>query len=622
MNSLLPALILVPLSGFLLSLFIPRHNEKFISGIAFLTTGLELLLSILFITLWLLSAEDFINIKEIVIYKTAGYEFFIDLYFDRITAVYLITGSILSFLIAVYSRYYMHRESGYKRFFNTKLFFVTGYMLVILSGNFETMFIGWEILGVSSFLLIAYYRNRYLPVKNAVKVFSIYRIGDVGILLAMWMSHHLWHENITFEQFNNVHAISEHIKDHEWLVLFISFMLLLSASAKSAQFPFSSWLPRAMEGPTPSSAIFYGSLSVHIGVFLMMRSYPFWEQEMSVRIFIIVMGLVTSFVATQTARVQSSIKAQIAYASAAQIGLIFIEVALGLQTLALIHFAGNAFLRTYQLLVSPSVVTYLIKEQFYNYQAPAPRAEDTWPSKIRHSIYMMSLREWRLDDLMYQNLWNPIKKAGNTLNFLKINTVIYYFGALYLMAFALWFINFKFPGEISAYIPSVLAFIGLLMVLKAFTERYSPRLSLLLVMMNHAWIALAVSFNENFRIEETILYLAGVAVSGIIAYLSIARLRKLEGHVDLQSFKGHIYEHPKIGLLFLLACLGLSGFPITTTFLGEDLIFSHIHPEQIALACFAALSFILNGLALIRLYARIFLGPHIKTYHERAHRSS
>jgi formate hydrogenlyase subunit 3/multisubunit Na+/H+ antiporter MnhD subunit len=190
------------------------------------------------------------------------------------------------------------------------------------------------------------------------------------------------------------------------------------------------------------------------------------------------------------------------------------------------------------------------------------------------------------------------------------------------MAFALWFINFKFPGEISAYIPSVLAFIGLLMVLKAFTERYSPRLSLLLVMMNHAWIALAVSFNENFRIEETILYLAGVAVSGIIAYLSIARLRKLEGHVDLQSFKGHIYEHPKIGLLFLLACLGLSGFPITTTFLGEDLIFSHIHPEQIALACFAALSFILNGLALIRLYARIFLGPHIKTYHERAHRSS
>lgn len=622
MNILLPLLILIPLGGFLVSLLWAKKNEKSISRTAFVTSGLELLLAITFTSIWFFSESKYINIKEFIIYKTNHYEFFIDLYFDKIAAVYLIVGSLLSFLITVYSTYYLHRESGYKRFFNTKLLFITGYMLVILSGNFETMFIGWEILGISSFLLIAFYRNRYLPVKNAVKVFSIYRIGDVGILLAMWMSHHLWHANITFDQFRDLAVIKEHIREHESTVLFISVMLLLSASAKSAQFPFSSWLPRAMEGPTPSSAIFYGSLSVHIGVFLMLRTYPFWAEEISIRILIIVMGVFTSFVATQTARVQSSIKAQIAYASVAQIGFIFIEVALGFETLALVHFAGNAFLRTYQLLVSPSVVTYLMREQFYNYSPPPQRSEDNWPSKIRYSIYMMSLKEWRLDDFMYKYLWNPIKSAGKALNFLKINTVVFYFGAIYLIALILWFIQFRFPGNLGNYLPDIFAFIGLLMVLKAFTERHSPRLSLVLIMMNHAWIALAVSFNESFKIEETLLYLSGAFIAGIVGYLSIVRLRKLEGHVDLNSFKGHIYEHPKIGLVFLLSCLGLSGFPITTTFLGEDLIFSHIHPEQIALACFAALSFILNGLALIRLYARIFLGPHIRTYHESAHRSS
>ena len=103
-----------------------------------------------------------------------------------------------------------------------------------------------------------------------------------------------------------------------------------------------------MEGPTPSSAIFYGSLSVHLGVFLMLRTFPFWEHQTSMRIAIGLMGLVTSIAASVMANVQSTVKSQVAYSSISQIGLIFIEIALGWDTLALIHFAGNAFLRTYQ----------------------------------------------------------------------------------------------------------------------------------------------------------------------------------------------------------------------------------------------------------------------------------
>ncbi|MDH4461040.1 MAG: proton-conducting transporter membrane subunit, partial [Flectobacillus sp.] len=267
MTSLIPYFIFLPLIGFFISLLIPDKKETAISAAAFLTVGIHLVAAIAFIAVWFLQGGQVLNQKDLSLFQDFGYDFFIDLYFDGITATYLFVGAFLTFIVTVYSRYYLHREDGYKRFFNTVLFFYFGYNIVIFSGNLETLFIGWEVLGISSFLLIAFYRNRYLPVKNAVKVFSVYRIADVGLILAMWMSHHLWHENITFLKLNNAELVHEHLQNHSWIGVFISMMILISAAAKSAQLPFSSWLPRAMEGPTPSSAIFYGSLSVHFGVF-------------------------------------------------------------------------------------------------------------------------------------------------------------------------------------------------------------------------------------------------------------------------------------------------------------------------------------------------------------------
>lgn len=202
MENLLYLLILVPLFGFLISLVIPSQKEEFISMIAFASVGITLVSCLAFLLYWLGSGSPSLNFREVSLYQSLGYDFFLDFYFDKTSAVYLAVGGILSFLVTVYSRYYMHRESGYKRFFNSILFFYLGYNLTVLSGNFETLFIGWEILGISSFLLIAFYRGRYLPVKNAIKVFTIYRIGDVGILLTMWMSHHLWSENVTFQKLN------------------------------------------------------------------------------------------------------------------------------------------------------------------------------------------------------------------------------------------------------------------------------------------------------------------------------------------------------------------------------------------------------------------------------------
>ncbi len=614
--------VLLPLFGFLISLVLPEKNETLLSRWSFVIIGIHMITFQAFLIYWLVQGHPASDFKDLVLYSSPDYEFFIDFYFDSITAVYLFVGSILTFLVTVYSRYYLHREVGYKRFFNTILFFYLGYNIVVLSGNLETLFIGWEIFGISSFLLIAFYRDRYLPVKNAVKVFSIYRIADVGLILAMWATHHLFHENITFAKLQNYELVHEHLQSHTWIGVFISLMFLIAAAAKSAQIPFSSWLPRAMEGPTPSSAIFYGSLSVHLGVFILLRTYPFWEYQPSVRILIGLCGLTTAIIATGIARVQSSVKSQIAYSSIAQIGLIFIEVAAGWGMLALFHFAGNAFLRTYQLLVSPSVVSYLIREQFYNFTPRLRSIEDSFPKKIQNTLYILCVKEWNLDSILYRYLWNPVKWAGQKVNFLTLNRAIGFFVPTYVVGLFLVYNRILVSEEVQHYLTILFSVIGLMCVLKSFTERKHARLSWMLVIMNHFWVALVISFNENFTFNDIHLYLSGIAVAGVVGLLALRRLVLLEGSIDLDQFHGHSYKHPKIALVFLLMCLCATGFPISPTFIGEDLIFTHIHEDQVVLAFFTALSFIIDGLAIIRIYARVFLGPHSKSVYDMAYRSS
>lgn len=620
LNILLVALLALPLAGGLVAVLMKKYWEKAISHTAIVTTGLHLVITLALVASWGANGFEPVNVKEFVLYQMNGYEFFIDLYFDKITAVYLVMGSLLTFLISIYSSFYMHNENGYRRFFSNMLLFFFGYNVIILAGNFETLFLGWEVLGLSSFLLIAYYRDRYLPVKNAVKVFSIYRLGDVGLILAMWLSHHFWHENITFAKLADASLVHDHIAHHHTLAWSISLVLLLTAIIKSAQFPFSSWLARAMEGPTPSSAIFYGSLAVHIGAFLLMRTSHFWHDLVGFRVLVIAVGLVTLLTATLTARVQSSIKAQIAYSSIAQIGFMFIEIALGLETLVLVHFVGNAFLRTYQLLISPSLVTYKIRDQFFNFEANKPKSKLS--KKWSYTLYVLSLQEWNLDNFMFNYLWNPLKQVGKKLNFLSLKNLLLIFAPLLLSAMSLLYYKDSIPAEIAQYLPELMAFVGLILVIKAFIERRSVRLAFVLVILNHVWVALAISYNDAINWGHLAIYLSGILVFGVVGYAAILRLKKLERKVFLNHFYGHSYKHPKIAFVFLLACLGIAGFPVSPTFIGEDLIFSHIQSQQLFLAVFASLSFILDGLALIRIYARVFLGPHHKADHEIAYRSS
>lgn len=620
MEQLLPLFVVIPLVGLFVGVWMNSSNESGIAWTAMTTLGLHLLVVTAFVGYWLFHQQPALTLTSLELVATNDYRFVLDFYFDRLTAVYLLVGTLLVLLVVIYSRYYLHRERGYKRFFFTTLFFYLGYVLIVLAGNLETMFIGWEVIGLSSFLLIAFYRGRYLPVQNALKVFSVYRLADVGLLLAMWMSHHLWHETVTFAQLTNDERVHAQLQTHSWLGVFVGGMILLAAITKSAQFPFSAWLPRAMEGPTPSSAIFYGSLSVHIGVFLLLRTAPLWEQQLFIRLLIGGIGVLTSLMATGIAHVQASIKSQIAYASIAQIGIMFLEIALGFPTLALIHFAGHAFLRTYQLLVSPSIVNYLIREQVYN---PTPLAPTSfWPRRLRDTWYVLSLKEWNLNVLMYQLPQRGIGWLGQHLSVLSPNRVMGLGLPLYGIGLLGAYHQESLPYQLKHYLSIVFSLIGLLFVVRSFTKRKNVWLSWLLVVMNPFWIALAVAYNESFAVGQVHLYLSGVAVAGLAGYVCLHWLISTEGSLQLSQYSGYAYPYPKLALGFLLCCLGVSGFPITPTFIGEDVLFSHIHPHQATLAILVALSFILNGLSTLRLYAKIFLGPWPDTPYGTAHRSS
>lgn len=622
MEQFILTLIGIPFLAFLLSLLVPATKEHTIALIVKLATGLNLIIAVVFSVLWFVQGATMIHFTELTVLKSGHYVFNLDLFADKLSITFLLVGAILLFLIAIFSRRYLHREAGYKRFFNVFLFFVFGYLLILFSGNFETMYIGWEVLGISSFLLIAFYRDRYLPVKNAVKVFSIYRIGDVGLILAMWLSHHLWGQNVAFHELADEKIIHNTLLVHSGEAAVIAFLLFLAVSAKSALFPFSSWLPRAMEGPTPSSAIFYGSLSVHIGVFLLIRTLPYWEDQIGIRWFFGLIGIVTFVFANFTARVQSTIKSQVGYASIAQIGVIVVEIALGWENVALVHSAANAFYRSYQLLISPSIVTYKIREQFYHFKPRNLTIEDSWPKRLEYSLYIWSIQEWRLDSGMYRWLWNPLKRMGNSLQFLSNKWAFVVVIPIMLIGLILLAIHAELAPIWLVLLPNIYAVIGLVAVLKAFTERKHVFASWALLLFNQFCIVLAIAFNEHLSAKELAVFLSGIIVSGIVGFAALYQLKKHEGGIALDAFQGHVYEHRRTALVFLLACLGIAGFPITPTFIGEDLLFSHIAEGHVFLAAMVAISFIVSGIALIRLYARVYLGPHIKNYHEVAKRSS
>jgi NAD(P)H-quinone oxidoreductase subunit 5 len=344
------------------------------------------------------------------------FAFSIRFIFDRLSVPFVILTFVLCGTIGAFANRYMHREQGFNRFFVLYAFFVLGMIVTSLAGTIETLFAGWELVGLSSAMLVAFFHERQSPVKNGLHIWTIYRVSDAALLIASVVLHHMRGHG-DFDGFLEV--VTKGAEITGWpdgvtpltsnQALWVGLLLLLAAAGKSALVPFSGWLPRAMEGPTPSSAVFYGALSVHLGAFLLLRMAPLLDASPTLRVCVIALGLITALYATFAERVQTDIKSALSFASLVQVGVIVAEIGLGLRYIALAHIIGHACLRTLQFLRAPTLLhDYRILENAIGVSVARPQPQRGMLSPgLRGWLYLFSLERGFLDVWLLEYIARP-----------------------------------------------------------------------------------------------------------------------------------------------------------------------------------------------------------------------
>jgi NAD(P)H-quinone oxidoreductase subunit 5 len=339
-----------------------------------------------------------------------GYHFSVELLFDRLSLPFVLLAFVLCGVIGAFASRYLHREPGYSRFFILYALFVAGMTLTALAGTIELLFAGWELVGLSSAFLVAFFQERPMPVRNGLRVWAVYRISDAAFLLAAVVMHHMTGQGDFGVALGSGPWPEGRAALSESQALIVGLLLVLAAAGKSALVPFSGWLPRAMEGPTPSSAVFYGAISVHLGVFLLLRVGPLLALSPLLCGMIVALGLITAAYATLAGRVQTDIKTALSFASLTQVGLIVAEIGLGLHYLALTHLIGHACLRTLQFLRAPTLLhDYHSLENAIGHHLPRPSG--FWRSLIPKAVavwtYRFALERGYLDAFLTDYVIHP-----------------------------------------------------------------------------------------------------------------------------------------------------------------------------------------------------------------------
>jgi NAD(P)H-quinone oxidoreductase subunit 5 len=288
-------------------------------------------------------------------FTVAEYGFPLSLLLDKLSLPLVGTTVVLAGIVGSFSVRYLHRDPGFFRFFLLLHLFTFGALLVFTAGSLDLLVVGWEIVGITSVLLIGFFQYRPDPVRNALRVFATYRVADLFMLTAVFLSHH-WFGTASWAGMFSGDWPGSAYKFDGAAATAIAVLLAFAASGKSSQGPFCGWLPRAMEGPTPSSAVFYGAISVHAGAYLLLRVEPLLHHSVIATSLVIFIGLTTAFLGTLIHRTSADAKTSLAYAAQTQIGLIFAEIGFGWTTLAIIHLVGHAMLRTLQFLRAPSML--------------------------------------------------------------------------------------------------------------------------------------------------------------------------------------------------------------------------------------------------------------------------
>jgi len=619
MNILILASILLPLFGLTLIYFSDGSEYK-IARISLVISRLMTGSILLLLAIWVWQGCQAYEYQWFLLYQQGDYQFPVLFYLDKVSAAYLFCVGMIFSIIVKYCRVYMHRDAGYQRFFQTIFAFAFGLNVIVLSGSIDILFVGWEVVGISSFLLIAFYRHRWQPVRNALRAYTIYRFCDVGLLMGAWMSHMLFHESQHFSQMAGLFHQPMEPAGYAALSV-LSWLIILAASGKSAQFPFCFWLPRAMEGPTPSSAIFYGALSIHLGVFLLLRTLPIWSYHYLPRLIILSIGILTVLIASLSEKTQSNIKGQVAYASIAQVGLMFVELALGLETLALLHFMSNAFLRCYQLLVSPSIVAHLLRvegavngdfyskdQQKLHYLPMSIR--DSLPDVLQNTLYVFALQEGQLELLVRNILWEPLKALGRSLN--RVSAWVKWVAT---GACVIWLVIAvsEVSGVAGTYLSMPVSLLMVLVSASAFSQKHNPYKVWNNIAISSLLAALAVWLMVPGSLFDIAMFLSGIVPSWLLGVAVMAVLLKNE-HFAESSFRYRAFAETRPGWSFLLflSFLGLVGFPITPAFLGEDLLLSHASSQHPWFALPITIAFVVNGIAAARVFLRLSMGRPVE----------
>ena len=272
--------------------------------------------------------------------------------------VLVVTG--VSTLIHLYSVAYMDSDRGYARFFSYLNFFVFSMLLLVLAGNFVLLTVGWAFVGFASYALISFWYRRTTATEAGMKAFVINVVGDVGLVLAALF---IFRELGTFDFLEAFQAAPETFDPNEGTIVAICLLLLVGAFAKSAQLPLHTWLPDAMEGPTPVSALIHAATMVTAGVYLIARTHPLFELAPTAADIAAAVGLATLLVAGSIALVVTDLKRIIAYSTMSQIGYMVVGVSIGAYSAGLFHLMTHAFFKALLFMAAGSIIAAMANRQ-------------------------------------------------------------------------------------------------------------------------------------------------------------------------------------------------------------------------------------------------------------------
>ncbi|HEU5252833.1 MAG TPA: NADH-quinone oxidoreductase subunit L [Solirubrobacterales bacterium] len=292
--------------------------------------------------------------------SVAGLDIKLGIFVDPLSIFMVLVVSGVSTLIHLYSYGYMQSDEGYHRFFSYLNFFVFSMLLLVLAGNFVLLIVGWAFVGFASYALISFWYRRETATRAGMKAFVINVVGDIGLVLAAFL---IFRELGSFDYGTVFERAPEAFTTNEWTIVAICLLLLVGAFAKSAQLPLHTWLPDAMEGPTPVSSLIHAATMVTAGVYLIARTHVLFELAPTAADVAAFVGLATLLVAATMALVMTDLKRAIAYSTMSQIGYMVMGVSIGAYSAGMFHLMTHAFFKALLFMAAGSIIAAMANDQ-------------------------------------------------------------------------------------------------------------------------------------------------------------------------------------------------------------------------------------------------------------------